>query len=158
MSLLDSLHCWSLLESESFLWLVSTFYDNQSEVENLDQSDRRINQNQSEIIIRPNRCGSKNTNYVFFRHSDTPSRFTPQSKCFYFTGSDFDAELEVEAVEAEITNWEECYSCDMCPPSLFFKIERNQEIFEMEISSIHLAVGIAVTILVMLAIVILITR
>ena len=150
LSLLDSLHCWSLLESESFLWLVATFYDQSESSINLDQSEER---NRSQIIINPNRCGPKNTNYVFFRRSATPSTesVNPDSKCFYFTGSE-------RAIEPEVTNWEECNSCDQCPPSLFFKIEKNAGGQSLEISKIHLAVGIAVTILLMLAIIIIITR
>ena len=140
LQLLDELHCWSLVESESFLWLMST---TQSD----DEANIRMT-NQS-VLLRPSRC-SKNTNYIFYQSAAEPVDYDKQSQCFYFSVNvsninDENIRLQPMTSDLDSTNWSPC-ECSVCPPSLFFKIE-NDSPFGPNILSISIAVCTSILVL-----------
>lgn len=123
LSLLDELHCWSLVESESFLWLVS-----QSGVGSVPTNHS--------VQLRPTRC-SRDTLYIFNRASGQPLAGHSGSKCFYFVSETVSGTTD--------TNWAQCTSCEQCDENFFFKVEELQTPkFEFNLLTISIVISLSI--------------
>ena len=137
LSLLDELHCWSLVESESFLWLVS-----QSGVGSVPTNHS--------VQLRPSRC-SRDTLYIFNRASGQPlAGLQSASKCFYFVSASV-------SETPTTTNWAKCVSCQQCDENFFFKVEEIQTP-KFEFNLLTISIVISLSIMTLLGAILLVAR
>jgi len=115
LDVFESLHCWSLLESESFLYLMANvgqtdFGQNGSDFSSVKILEDSVGNGR---LFQPSRCELNVQYMVFVRSTRQKYKLSENAICSFFAESD----------------WQNCISCDQCPSALFFKVEeQNQNI------------------------------
>lgn len=126
----ESLHCWSLVDSESFLYLLSS-------VGGSSESFYAVPDGR---LIQPTRC-DLNAKYILFNTEKRQGLSeTENSACFYFGEK----------------SWQTCASCDQCPKALFFKVEKEEN--SVLLSPLYIATLFSIVMTVLLFILVIFSR
>lgn len=142
LSLLDELHCWSLVESENFMWLIS-----QSNLANDDPGSGN-----DSLVLRPSRC-SRDTLYIFNRRArgldqSGDRKWADQSSsCHYFV-----SETEEGAA------WAKCDTCEQCDDNFFFKVKLKPPTQKIQFNLLTIAVVISISIMTLLGAILIVAR